>query len=47
MAAVAIRMRADAGRASAGQLQSDITSVAAVTTDLAAAETGEDDDGLR
>ena len=45
MAAIAIRMRADAARVSAEQLQSDLASLARVTATLAAAETGEGGDG--
>ena len=42
MAVAAIRMRADAARMTAEQLQADIASVAEVTSTLAAAETSED-----
>ena len=45
MAVVAIRLRADAARISAEQLQSDLASIARVTSTLAAAGTGEDGDG--
>ena len=45
MAVVAIRMRADAARISAEQLQSDLASIAKVTSALKAADTGEDGDG--
>ena len=43
MAVIAVRMRADAARVSAEQLQSDLASLARVTSTLAAA--GEDGDG--
>jgi hypothetical protein len=42
MAAVAIRMRADAARMTAEQLEADLKSIAAVTSTLAPAETGDD-----
>ena len=45
MSVVAIRMRADAARVSAEQLQADLASLAQVTATLAAPDTGEGDDG--
>ncbi len=46
MAVVAIRMRADAARKGAEQLQADLASLGQVTATLAAPDTGEDDQSV-